>query len=159
MSDPRTRAEPSGWQADGHVAAAVCLGVWLLAGTALSAVMASGPPFSAVAPPDAAAERGDGTHEGRGWRPAAGAKAAGADAATPEAARESWPPQPLDINRADAEALRTLPGVGPALARQIVNYRETHGPFRSPADLLQVSGVGAKRFGRLQGLIRAAEAP
>ena len=49
--------------------------------------------------------------------------------------------------------------VGPALARRIVAHRETHGPFRSPADLLQVSGVGAKRYARLQGMIHTAEAP
>jgi len=40
-----------------------------------------------------------------------------------------------------------------------VAHRETHGPFRDPADLLQVPGVGGKRFAGLQGLIRTAEAP
>jgi competence protein ComEA len=56
-------------------------------------------------------------------------------------------------------ALQTLPGVGPTLARRIVAHRETHGPFRTPADLLHVSGVGAKRYARLHGLIGAAETP
>jgi competence protein ComEA len=65
----------------------------------------------------------------------------------------------LDINRADATALQALPGVGLALARRIVTHREAHGPFRRPADLLQVPGVGAKRYARLHGTIRTAEAP
>jgi len=68
-------------------------------------------------------------------------------------------PPTLNINRADVTALQALPGVGPALARRIVAHREMHGPFRRPADILQVSGVGAKRYGRLQGMIHTAEAP
>ena len=43
-------------------------------------------------------------------------------------------------------ALQALPGVGPALARRIVAHREAHGPFRRPADLLRVPGIGAKRL-------------
>jgi competence protein ComEA len=69
------------------------------------------------------------------------------------------PPEPLDINRADAPALQALPGVGPALARRIVAYRESHGPFRTPEDLLRVSGIGAQRYARLRGLVRTREAP
>lgn len=79
MSDLRARGEPLGSRADGHAAAAACLGMRLLAGT--------------------------------------------------------------------------------APARRIVAYRETHGPFRRPAHLLQLPGVGAKRYARLQGMIRTAEAP
>jgi len=52
-----------------------------------------------------------------------------------------------------------LPGVGPVLARRIVGHREIHGPFGKPEDLRQVSGIGAKRYARLQGLIGTAEAP
>jgi competence protein ComEA len=85
--------------------------------------------------------------------------AANRQADTSDAGREAPPPRPIDINRAGATDLQALPGVGPVLARRIVTHRETHGPFRDPADLLQVPGVGAKRFGALQGLIRAAEAP
>ena len=159
MSDLRARGEPSGSRADGHVAAAACLGVWLRAGTALSGAMSSGPPFPAVGPPDAVSEREDGTREVRGGRPAARPGPAGRGAAAPDAAREASPPPVLDINRADATALQALPGVGPALARRIVTHREAHGPFRRPADLLQVPGVGAKRYARLHGTIRTAEAP
>jgi competence ComEA-like helix-hairpin-helix protein len=159
VSDLRARGEPSGSWTDGYGAAAACLGVWLLAGTALSGLMSAGPPFSVVGLPDAASEREEGTREALGRRPAAGPAPAGGHAETLEVRREALPPQTLDINRADVMALQALPGVGPALARRIVAHRETHGPFRKPADLLQVSGVGAKRYARLHGLIGTAEAP
>jgi competence protein ComEA len=68
-------------------------------------------------------------------------------------------PPAVDINRADAVALQALPGVGPTLAGRIVAYREAHGAFRKPDDLLRVPGIGAKRYTRLQRLIRAAETP
>lgn len=159
MNDLPGQGEPPGSRADGHVAAAACLGVWLLAGTALSGVMSSGPPFSVVGPPDAASEGEDGTREVRGRRPAAGPGPAGRYAATPDPARASLPQATLDINRADVTALQALPGVGPALARRIVAHREAHGPFHRPTDLLQLPGVGAKRYARLQGMIHTAEAP
>ncbi len=50
----------------------------------------------------------------------------------------------LDLNAATAEALETLPGVGPVLARRIVDYRASHGGFRRLDDLLQVKGVGPR---------------
>jgi len=50
----------------------------------------------------------------------------------------------LDINQATAAELEKLPGIGPALARRIVEWREIHGPFRSVEDLLQVPGIGPK---------------
>ena len=159
MSDLRARGEPLGSRADGYGAAAACLGVWLLAGTALSGLMSSAPPFSVVGLPDAAWEREDGTREALGRRPTVGPAAAGRYAETSDERREALPPQTLDINRVDVMALQALPGVGPALARRIVAHRETHGPFRRPADLLHVSGVGAKRYARLHGLIGTAEAP
>ncbi len=54
----------------------------------------------------------------------------------------------IAINRATAAELERLPGVGPALAGRIVAYREAHGPFRSPQDLLAVSGIGEKTLAR-----------
>ena len=65
----------------------------------------------------------------------------------------------LDINRADANALQALPGIGPALARRIVAYRAAHGPFRESGDLLRVPGIGAQRYAGLQARIRIAEGP
>jgi competence protein ComEA len=45
---------------------------------------------------------------------------------------------PVNINTATVEELVTLPGVGPVTARDIVDYRQRHGPFNSVADLLKV---------------------
>ena len=49
---------------------------------------------------------------------------------------------PLDLNAATAEELDGLPGIGPALAQNILAQRESAGPFRGPEDLLAVDGVG-----------------
>lgn len=57
----------------------------------------------------------------------------------------------MDINRASAEELELLPGVGPSLAKRVVEVRERLGPFARPEDLLRVRGVGQKT---LQKLIR-----
>lgn len=62
-------------------------------------------------------------------------------------------PDRLDLNTASAEQLRTLPGIGPALADRIVAHREQHGPFQDPGDLRDVSGIGEKRFQDLADLV------
>ncbi len=50
---------------------------------------------------------------------------------------------PVDINTADAETMSTeLKGVGLTKAKAIVEYREKHGPFKSPDDLSLVKGIG-----------------
>lgn len=51
------------------------------------------------------------------------------------------PSVPVDLNRADAEQLASLPGIGPALAERIVVVRKTSGPFASLDDLLEVGGM------------------
>ena len=50
----------------------------------------------------------------------------------------------ININTADAAALETLAGVGPALAARIIAWREQNGPFRSVDELTAVSGIGPK---------------
>ena len=61
----------------------------------------------------------------------------------------------VDINRADALALQTLPGVGPTLAMRIVMHRKARGRFEEPAELLEVEGIGSKRFEKLKPWIVA----
>ena len=52
---------------------------------------------------------------------------------------------PVDINNADASVLtKELVGVGEAKAKAIVDYREQHGAFTKPADLLKVKGIGVR---------------
>lgn len=59
----------------------------------------------------------------------------------------------VNINSATAEELMTLPGVGDATARAIIEERERGGPYSSVEDLMRVSGIGEKKLARLQGLI------
>lgn len=56
---------------------------------------------------------------------------------------------PVDLNRADAATLESLPGIGPARAAAIIEHRETHGPFAEPGDLREVPGIGEATFQRL----------
>jgi len=49
---------------------------------------------------------------------------------------------PLDLNTATASQLETVPGIGPALAGRIVEYRKQHGPFKTYEELDRVSGIG-----------------
>jgi len=59
----------------------------------------------------------------------------------------------IDINRATALELEALPGIGPKLARQIVEDRTANGPFRSPEDLLRVKGIGQAKLEQIKDLI------
>lgn len=60
---------------------------------------------------------------------------------------------PVDLNRATAAELEDLPGIGPALAKRIVEYRDQHGRFAVPEDLKKVSGIGDKTFARLAPMV------
>lgn len=57
--------------------------------------------------------------------------------------------QPIPINRADEDILTSLPGIGPVLAARIVQRREQYGPFNTKEELLQVAGIGPKKFAAL----------
>lgn len=59
----------------------------------------------------------------------------------------------ININTASAEELDTLPGIGPALAQRIIDYRTANGHFRSIEDIKQVSGIGDRRYEQLKNLI------
>ncbi|MFO7547520.1 MAG: ComEA family DNA-binding protein [Acidimicrobiia bacterium] len=57
------------------------------------------------------------------------------------------------VNRARAEELQRLPGVGPVLAERIVAHREANGPFRNVEDLLDVPGIGEGRLAQIRDLV------
>jgi competence ComEA-like helix-hairpin-helix protein len=71
------------------------------------------------------------------------------------------PPSPagqadrLNLNTANAAALDALPGIGPARAASIVQYRAQHGPFQTVEDLGQVPGMGAAAVARLRDHVAA----
>jgi competence protein ComEA len=56
----------------------------------------------------------------------------------------------LEINSATAADLEALPGIGPALAQRIVDYRQRHGPFNKIDDLEKVSGIGPKKLEKMK---------
>lgn len=62
-------------------------------------------------------------------------------------------PRRVHINYATAEELDDLPGIGPALAQAILDYRTEHGPFSSFADLDNVPGLGPSKLDALRDLI------
>jgi len=66
---------------------------------------------------------------------------------------ESTPSGPVDVNRASAGELESLPGVGPATAGAIVDERDRNGPFSSFDDLERVPGIGPAKLARLVGLV------
>ena len=72
---------------------------------------------------------------------------------TVQAAQE----QRVDLNAASAEELATLPGIGPAKAKAIVEYRAKQ-KFSTAEELMQVQGVGAKLFEQLKDRITVGSA-
>lgn len=66
---------------------------------------------------------------------------------------KSKPSGPININTATKAELMQLPGIGEAMAERIVLYREDHGPFHSPDDLLSVKGIGKKKLENLKPYI------
>lgn len=59
----------------------------------------------------------------------------------------------ININSFKIEELRRLPGVGEKLAAEIVAYHKLHGSFRAKEELMQVKGIGEKKFEKLKELI------
>ena len=87
------------------------------------------------------------------WLAMAGAPLAlPACAALPQKAASSRPAV-IDINRASAEDFARLPGVGPKLAQQIVDYRTKQGPFRRVEDLMIIKGMGSKKWKALRPFV------
>jgi uncharacterized protein len=64
----------------------------------------------------------------------------------------------VELNTASKELLSYVSGLGPHLARNIVLYRNEHGPFRSREELMEISRLGPKAFEQAAGFLRIADA-
>ena len=66
-------------------------------------------------------------------------------------------PQRININRAEAWLLEALPGIGPARAQAIVDYRQENGLFRSTDEITRIEDIGAATYERIKSLITVSE--
>ena len=66
-------------------------------------------------------------------------------------------PRPLDLNRASADEISRLPGVGPSLARRIVEERDRRGRFEASDNLRGILGIGPKKLAALLPLVTIGE--
>ena len=75
------------------------------------------------------------------------------EAGTAQGAGGAASPSKVNINTANSEELETLPGIGPAIAGEIISYRQLNGRFDSIEDIRNVSGIGDGRFSKIKALI------
>ncbi len=59
----------------------------------------------------------------------------------------------ISINTASIDMLCTLDGIGPSTAQRIIDYRERYGLFQSIEELMNVKGIGKKKYERIQDKI------
>jgi competence protein ComEA len=88
--------------------------------------------------------------------PAAQSKAA-ADKPATKAAAKATASAPVNLNTATSAQLETLPGVGSAAAKRIIEYRQKNGSFKKIEELMNVKGFGEKTFLKLKPLIAVAD--
>src|SRR5260370_30913834 len=62
----------------------------------------------------------------------------------------------INLNTAGAEALITLPGIGPGLAEKIIQYRTRYGPLQRPQDVIIINGFGEKRYHKIERYVCAS---
>jgi len=68
--------------------------------------------------------------------------------------RETFEPKQyqfrIDLNTATPGELQTLPGIGPVLAEGIIQYRDQHAPIHDFDEILNVRGIGTKKYGAIK---------
>ena len=61
--------------------------------------------------------------------------------------------EPIHINKASADELQAIKGVGPALAERIMNYRDANGSFKTVDELKEVKGIGDAKFEKIKSQV------
>ncbi len=69
-------------------------------------------------------------------------------------AKKKPPARPIDINAANIKELEELPGVGPATAEAIIQFRSKSGPFKRPEDLLAIHGISPAKFEKMRPYVK-----
>lgn len=59
----------------------------------------------------------------------------------------------ININTAEKEDLELLPGIGPKTAERIIEYRKNNGKFKQKEDIMEIKGIGEKKFEKWKDLI------
>ncbi len=105
--------------------------------------------------PGTAEDRSHADDHGRvGNRSRADDSGGGRSRPSPPGAQAGETTPTVNVNTATAAELERLPGIGPVLARRMVEHREARGLFRRLDDLLEVKGIGPKLLRRLQPWLR-----
>jgi competence protein ComEA len=60
---------------------------------------------------------------------------------------------PINLNTASLEELDSLPGIGPAIAGRIIDYRENHGGFKTVEEITEVSGIGQATLAKIKDIV------
>jgi competence protein ComEA len=67
--------------------------------------------------------------------------------------------RPINLNTASVDLLVTLPGIGPARAKAIVDYRQRQGPFKSVDEIVNVPGIGPSTYELIRPLVTVSGTP
>ncbi|MCS7223875.1 MAG: helix-hairpin-helix domain-containing protein [Armatimonadetes bacterium] len=77
----------------------------------------------------------------------------GSDQKMPSLTTWGLPPRKVYLNSATQSDLESLPGIGPALAKRILDYRRKKGGFKDPSEIKEVPGIGPKKFEKIKPYI------